>query len=211
MFYTPLWLGYGDPLASLPAMREWRPGRDSAGGGAAAGGFERIATPRRIYRPARSLEGTEQLTLHTITQCDVGGTRLECDATVVVGPFSRVFYVSPKAVYVWTAAEPPRRCSGCRSTAGRRPRSPSRGRRWISSRFWRVRTGTSTSWSSPRAPGDWMWTAERRRPPGADSLRLLRAPLARFDDGRARGPAGGVPQPLRRRSPALRQRERLVE
>jgi hypothetical protein len=70
---------------------------------AAAGGFERIATPRRIYRPARSLEGSEQLTLHTITQCDVGGTRLECDATVVVGPFSRVFYVSPKAVYVWAA------------------------------------------------------------------------------------------------------------
>ena len=64
--YTPLWLGYGDPLASLPAMREWRPGRDSAG----AGGFERIVTPRRIYRPARSLEGSEQLTLHTITQCD---------------------------------------------------------------------------------------------------------------------------------------------
>ena len=66
VFYTPLWLGYGDPLASLPAMREWRPGRVSAG----AGGFERIVTPRRIYRPARSLEGSEQLTLHTITQCD---------------------------------------------------------------------------------------------------------------------------------------------
>jgi hypothetical protein len=55
VFYTPLWLGFQDPLASLPAMREWRPGGDSAG----AGGFERIATPRRIYRPARSLEGSE--------------------------------------------------------------------------------------------------------------------------------------------------------
>lgn len=33
-----------------------------------------------------------------------------------------------------------------------------------------------------------MWTAERRPPLGADSLRLLRAPLARFDDGRARAP-----------------------
>jgi hypothetical protein len=33
-----------------------------------------------------------------------------------------------------------------------------------------------------------MWTAERRRPPGADSLMLLRAPLAQFDDGRARAP-----------------------
>jgi Carboxypeptidase regulatory-like domain/Beta propeller domain len=44
VFYTPLLLGFADPLASLPAMREWRPG--------AEGGFERIATPRRIYRPA---------------------------------------------------------------------------------------------------------------------------------------------------------------
>ena len=63
VLYTPLGFGFGgDPLASLPAMREWRPGRDSVG--AAGGGFERIATPRRIYRPARSLEGSEQYAAH---------------------------------------------------------------------------------------------------------------------------------------------------
>jgi hypothetical protein len=95
VLYTPLRLDFADPLASLPAMREWRPEGE--------GGFERIVTPRRIYRPARSLAGNEQLTLHTITQCAVAGPRLECDATVVVGPFSRVFCVSPSAVYVWTA------------------------------------------------------------------------------------------------------------
>jgi hypothetical protein len=179
-------------------MREWRPGRDSAG--AAAGGFERIATPRRIYRPARSLEGSEQLTLHTITQCDVGGTRLECDATVVVGPFSRVFYVSPKAVYVWAADWPP-------FWSGRDPEAPE------SSTLFRLPldggapsaltvAGTPVDQFSflesedghinvlvqPEGTGDWMWTAERRRPPGADSLMLLRAPLDRFDDGRARAP-----------------------
>jgi hypothetical protein len=194
VFYTPLWLGFGgDPLAALPAMREWRPGTDSVG----AGGFERIATPRRIYRPARSLEGSEQLTLHTITQCDVGGTRLECDATVVVGPFSRMFYVSPKAVYVW-AADWPR--------WGRHAEAPD------SSMLFRLPldggapsaltvAGTPVDQFSflesedghinvlvqPEGTGDWMWTAERRRPPGADSLMLLRAPLA-GDDGRARAP-----------------------
>jgi len=37
----------------------------------------------------------------------------------------------------------------------------------------------------PDGAGDWMWTAEWGRPPDADSLMLLRAPLSRFDDGRA--------------------------
>jgi hypothetical protein len=63
VFYTPLLLGFGDPLASLPAMREWQPGADSS----SKGGFERTATPRRISRPTRSLTGSEQLTLRTIT------------------------------------------------------------------------------------------------------------------------------------------------
>lgn len=100
VFYTPLmlWLG-GDPLAALPAIKEWRPGADSAA-------FERIVTPRRVYRPARSLAGHPHLTLHTITQCDVGGPKLECEANVVVGPWSRVFYTSPKSVYVWAADWP---------------------------------------------------------------------------------------------------------
>ena len=52
----------------------------------------------------------------------------------------------------------------------------------------------------PEGTGDWMWTAERRRPPGADSLMLLRAPLARLDDGRARAPEAwyrAVPVPAR--------------
>jgi hypothetical protein len=220
VFYTPLWLGYGNPLASLPAMREWQPGRDSAG--AAAGGFERITTPRRIYRPARSLEGSEQLTLHTITQCDVGGTRLECDATVVVGPFSRVFYVSPKAVYVWASDWPPF-WSGrdheapAPSTLFRLPLdggAPSAltvaGTPVDQFSFLESEDGHINVLVQPEGTGDWMWTAERRWPPGADSLMLLRAPLARFDDGRARAPEAwyrALPMPasgeLHSRLPAI--------
>ncbi len=185
VFYTPLWLGFQDPLASLPAIREWRPGADSAGGG--AGGFERIATPRRIYRPARSLEGSEQLTLHTITQCAVGGSRLECDASVVVGPFSRVFYVSPKAVYVWAADAAPASSMLFRLPLdGGLPSALAvEGTPVDQFSFLESEDGHINVMVQPEGTGDWMWTAEWGQA-GADSLMLLRAPLARFDDGEAR-------------------------
>jgi hypothetical protein len=171
-------------------MREWRPSVDSVGD------FERIAMPRRIYRPARSLEGSEQLTLHTITQCAVGGSRLECDASVVVGPFSRVFYVSPKAVYVWTANWPYRHrgndAAAEPSMLFRLPldgSSPSAlgvdGAPVDQFSFLESEDGHINVMVQPEGTGDWMWTAERG-PLGADSLRLLRAPIARFDAGKAR-------------------------
>ncbi len=192
VFYTPLWLGSGDPLASLPAMREWRRGRDSPG----AGGFERIVTPRRIYRPAQLLLGSGQRALHTITQCDVSGTRLECDATVVVGPFSRVFYVSPKAVYVWAADWPYWRGDDDAPESSMLFRLPLDGGAPSALgvagtpvdqfSFLETEDGHINVLVRPDGAGDWMWSTEWGRPPGADSLMLLRAPLSRFGDGRAR-------------------------
>lgn len=203
VFYTPLRLGFQDPLASLPAMREWRPGADSAGS------FERIVTPRRIYRPARSLEGSEQLTLHTITQCAIGGSRLECDASVVVGPFSRVFYVSPKAVYVWTAAWPYQRGDDAEPGSSMLFRLPLdggapsalgvEGTPVDQFSFLESEDRHINVMVQPEGAGDWMWTAERGQA-GADSLMLLRAPLARFDDGKARAEEGwyrSLPPPTR--------------
>ena len=229
VFHTPLWLDSGDPLASRPAMREWRPGRDTAG--AAAGGFERIVTPRRIYRPARSLEGSEQLTLHTITQCGVGGTRFECDATVVVGPFSRVFYVSPKAVYVWAADWPYRgrdHEAPEPSTLFRLPLdggAPSAltvaGTPVDQFSFLESEDGHINVLVQPEGTGDDVDrgaapAARGRQPeaaPGA-ARPVRRRPGASAGGVVPRAPAAGArsaPQPLRRRSPALRQRERLVE
>lgn len=192
VFYTPLLLGYGDPLASLPAMREWRPGVEGPGG------FERIATPRRIYRPARSLAGSGEVTLHSITRCDVGGTRLECDATVVVGPFSRVFYVSPRAVYVWAAEwpysgddDPPEPSSLFRLPLdGSAPSALTvAGAPVDQFSFLESDDGHINVVVQPDGTGDWMWTAEWQRSPGAPALALLRAPLVRFDDGRASAPS----------------------
>ncbi|HET8621926.1 MAG TPA: beta-propeller domain-containing protein [Gemmatimonadales bacterium] len=188
VFYTPLmlWLG-GDPLAALPAIREWRPGADSTQ-------FERIVTPRRVYRPARSLAGSHHLTLHTITQCDVGGPRLECEANVVVGPWSRVFYVSPKSVYVWAADWPWNRPDGARAQAMlyRLPLdgSPPSGLAVSGSpvdqfSFLESDDGHLNVVVRADAAGDAMWSAERT----AGDVALLRMPTARFDDGSGAAPA----------------------
>ncbi len=189
VFYTPLmlWLG-GDPLAALPALREWRPGADS-------GAFERIVTPRRVYRPARSLAGADHLTLHTITQCDVGGARLECESSVVVGPWSRVFYTSPRSVYVWAAEWPWGRRGGERAPAmlfrlpldGSAPSGMAvSGSPVDQFSFLESDDGHLNVLVRADAAGDAMWSAERT----AGSVVLLRAPTARFDDGSAEAPAG---------------------
>jgi hypothetical protein len=188
VFYTPLmmWLG-GDPLAALPAIREWRRGDDSAA-------FERIVTPRRVYRPARSLAGHEHLTLHTITQCDVGGPRLECDATVVVGPWSRVFYTSPRSVYVWAADWPWSRGGNERADAmlfrlpldGSAPSGLAvSGSPVDQFSFLESDDGHLNVVVRADAAGDAMWSAERT----AGGVALLRAPIARFDDGGGQAPA----------------------
>jgi hypothetical protein len=97
VFYTPLYMWIdGDPLQSLPALRKWR-------SGATLKDFQRIASATRVYRPARPLNETGQIALHTITSCDLTRQELECEATVVAGSPGRVFYVSPQSVYVWTS------------------------------------------------------------------------------------------------------------
>lgn len=98
IFYAPLYLPWGleEPLSALPSMRHWNPraGRDFGGR------FERIVTAQRIYRPAGLIPG-QVMALHTVTMCDLAAVELTCEATVVMGPAGRVFYVAPEAVYVW--------------------------------------------------------------------------------------------------------------
>jgi len=98
VFYTPLYLPYGlaEPLSALPSMRRWTPRPDADSGGR----FERIVTPQRVYHPA-GWDASGDVALHTVTVCDLAAAELACEATVVIGPSGRVFYVSPEAVYVW--------------------------------------------------------------------------------------------------------------
>lgn len=98
VLYTPLPMNDGDrPLDSLPAMRRWTGDRGAA--------WERIASATRIHlpEPVRRDETADVGVLHTVTTCDLADERLSFAATAVLGGWSRSFYVSAEAVYVWIA------------------------------------------------------------------------------------------------------------
>jgi hypothetical protein len=96
IFYTPLYISPGDdPFAQFPAVRKWHKG-------ATPQEFQPIVTAAHIYRPERQLNSDYGLALHTVTVCDLSGDAFKCQATAVLGPPGRVFYVSPDSVYVWT-------------------------------------------------------------------------------------------------------------
>lgn len=203
VFYTPLYVrgDTANPLAALPAMRRWQPGIDSSGVGARGlKGFRPIVTARRIYRPAGDVDLTSLEALHTVTSCDLAAPELTCESTVVLGGAMRVFYVSPKAVYV--AATAWRRKSRMAGDANHQRESRS-------SVLYRLPLdgGPPAALRIAGSPidqfsfleqddhlnvllradgwGNGMWSAEW--PGGA--LALLRLPLARFTDGTTAAPS----------------------
>ena len=97
IFYTPLYMNpyVDDPTAHFPAVRKWHKG-------AKPEEFQRIVAATKIYRPEGQLNATNGMALHTVTVCDLANNDFKCDATGVLGPPGRVFYVSPESVYVWT-------------------------------------------------------------------------------------------------------------
>ena len=99
IFYSPLYFypGTGDPFQSFPAVRRWHKG-------ATAGEFQRIVPASRVYRPQGEFNTDYGMALHTVTTCDLGNGGFDCQATSVIGPAGRVFYVSPAAVYVWATS-----------------------------------------------------------------------------------------------------------
>lgn len=96
IFYTPLYLNPGaqDPFGSFPAVRKWHKGAKNEE-------FQRIVSATRVYRPEHELNAGYGLALHTVTVCDLAHGGFACNATAVLGPPGRVFYVSPESVYVW--------------------------------------------------------------------------------------------------------------
>ncbi|HEU5460146.1 MAG TPA: beta-propeller domain-containing protein, partial [Pyrinomonadaceae bacterium] len=96
IFYTPLYLNpnYGDSSQTLPAVRKWHKG-------AQPNEFRRIITANRIYRPQSEFTLDYGFAMHTVTVCDLANGGFDCQATSVMGPAGRVFYVSPDSIYVW--------------------------------------------------------------------------------------------------------------
>ena len=95
--YSPLYVPYDASVSMnwLPALRKWT--------GNPKGGFERIVSANRVYLPRkwRDAEAPPIDAIHTVTDCDLTAPVLRCDATSVLGPNGRTFYVSAHAVYVW--------------------------------------------------------------------------------------------------------------
>ncbi len=193
VFYTPLALGLdeSDVYRSFPALRKWRRGASDSD-------FRRIVAPTRVYRP---IIATPSLTLHTVTVCDLAQRELGCEATAVLGPEGRVFYVSPGSVYVWVTDGNAGDGSLPRSLVYRLPldgSGPSALRTSGSPvdqfSFLESADGNLNVLVRAEASGDGMWRAEV----SSGELALLRVRLESFSDGVDVAPAAAyreLPKP----------------
>lgn len=182
VFYSPLSLNLrrGDPFGGFPALRRWRPD-------AVPSDFKRIAPATRIYRTDDELEPGAGLTLHTVTVCDLAQRDMRCEASAVMGPQGRVFYVSGESVFVWTTRR------GSDSGVFRIPldgSAPSAlkvaGAPVDQFSFLESVDGHLNVLLRAEGQGDAMWDGAR----GRGDMALLRVPLASFSDGRDSAPAG---------------------
>ena len=181
VFYSPLSLNLrrGDPFGGFPALRRWRPD-------AVPSDFKRIAPATRIYRTDEEPETGFGLTLHTVTVCDLAQRDMRCEATAVMGPQGRVFYVSGESVFVWTTRR------GSDSGVFRIPLdggAPSAlkvaGAPVDQFSFLESSDGHLNVLLRAEGQGDAMWDGAR----GRGDMALLRVPLASFSDGRDSAPA----------------------
>lgn len=98
IYYTPLYLDQGgaNPFDSFPAVSRWSGGKPT---------FRRIAQARNVFIVPTQRDNDEAVldTLHSVIDCDLAAPVLNCNATAVLGPASRTFYVSGSAVYLWVS------------------------------------------------------------------------------------------------------------
>ncbi|HMJ93743.1 MAG TPA: beta-propeller domain-containing protein [Allosphingosinicella sp.] len=184
IFYTPLYLDWrSDPLEALPGIRRWRPGSTDRS-------FTRIASARQIYIPPAAMDGREAQidTLHSVTTCDLTAPVLDCSAIGVLGPASRTFYVSGRAVYLWMSDYSYDERRAARSYIYRLPLGNERpsaiGARGapIDQFSFREDPGQNILNILVRAEGtggDSMWRPEVT----AGDVALLRIPIAEFGNG----------------------------
>jgi hypothetical protein len=187
----------GRPADWVPGLRRWRPGVDEDD----EGGFRRILPYARVYRPGRPMDAGRPAMLHTVTTCEIARGELDCESSAVLGPPGRVFYVSPRAVYVWVSDW--MRPSGRARAGSMLYRLPLDGGAPAAlgvegspvDQFSFLDSGDGHLNVVVRedGTGDGMWGAER----SGGTVRLLRVALSRLGDGRADAPRAAyrdVPQ-----------------
>jgi Beta propeller domain len=191
IFYTPLYFSpeADDPFESFPAVRKWHKN-------AKAEEFQRIAPAQRIYRPEADFKADYSVSLHTVTICDLANQGFDCQATSVIGPPSRSFYVSPDSVYVWATpwnfteerSQPlvfrlPLDGSG--PSALRVSGSPVDQFSFLQSEDQHLNVLVRSD-----ANGDSMWAAETAQ----GDVALMRIPISTFSDGSEMVPATSYQQ-----------------
>ena len=99
--YAPIEVRASDPLKDMPGLVRWTPGQGEDGFG---GEVSRIMTVSDVYRTAGpGDESVGRDVLHTVIRCDLTAPDFQCRGTAVLGPYSRNYYVSASAVYVWVS------------------------------------------------------------------------------------------------------------
>ena len=185
--YSPIPVSMGDSWKdSLPGVKRWTgPGEDDGENT----GFTRLSPANRIYlaEPLWNMRESELDTFHTVTICDLATRQFICKASAVLGTSSRTFYVSDRAVYVWTSGIDMPRQHGEVSFLYRLPLNgdaPQALETW---------GGPVDQFSFREDRADGMLNVVVRADSGGDSMwrpelsegdaALLRVPLAAFGDG----------------------------
>ena len=186
VMYAPVPLRVSpDPLAGLPTMGEWR-------GASGMGPLRRIAPPTRIYRTDEPVDPRLGVTLHTVLRCDLNQRHMPCEASGVLGPTGRVFFVSGQAVYVWTVqggwTDQPARAALFRLPLDGRSLPgaiKTEGSPIDQFSFAEAGDGTLQVLLRANGRGDGMWRAEG----AGGNLALLRLTARDFGDGQGQAPA----------------------
>ena len=185
IFYTPLYYSvWGDGGLTYPSIRRWH-------ADAKPDEFQRILPATRIYRADAGLDPrNDGIALHSVTRCELAAKPMRCEASAVLGPAGRVFYVSADAVYVWTMGGMRGR-RGDQPAAGMAVRLPLdgsapsglrvRGAPIDQMSFLQDGSGHLNVLLQSVGRGEAMWLPEW----GQGRMAMLRVPLARFGDDRA--------------------------
>ena len=187
VYYTPLHLGRssGDPLDALPGVRNW--GKDGS-----TRAFNRIADARRVFIAPRVRDDDEAdiSAMHSVISCDLTAAELDCDATAVLGPESRNFYVSSNAVYLFVnSGRPSSDGRASPATIYRLPFAEAERPSAIGARGAPIdqfsfredmQGGRLDVMLQPTGGGDAMWGPERA---DGRAFALLQVPLGAFGDG----------------------------
>lgn len=98
ILYSPIDMNWADWRESMPSVS-----KRSADGKierVRQEGLDNLHLPQRfVDKPHPQLD-----ILHTVTRCDLTSEELDCTAQMVLGTWSRNFYITRDAVYIWTSS-----------------------------------------------------------------------------------------------------------